>query len=132
MFIVKFASKAVKMSQAGIQCVLCAALGLDDVVSNKQNNILKRETWPLFPVCTVMSNLDLCPGAANFCYSLGLNVHLILLAKHPNTCVKFFKHPSPRIFLFPLHNVSTLNCSSFFTQVKAEVLRPAKDYQYPS
>ena len=29
MFIVKLASKAVKMAQSGIQCVLCAALGLD-------------------------------------------------------------------------------------------------------
>ena len=49
MFLVKLASKALKMAQSGIQCVLCAALGLGDV-SNKQNNIVKYETQPLFPV----------------------------------------------------------------------------------
>ena len=78
------------MAQSEIQCVLCAAFGLGDV-SNKQNNILKREAQPLFPVYTytVMSNSDPCPGTVNFCHSLGQNVGVISLAKHPNTRVNF-------------------------------------------
>ena len=89
MLIVKLASKAVEMARSGIQCVLSAALLMGDVVSNMQNNILKRETRPLFPVFTVVSNSHPCLEAANFYKSLGLNVSVLSLAKHPNTRVKF-------------------------------------------
>ena len=42
------ASRAVKMVKWRVR-MLCAALGLGDVVFNKQNN-LRHETQPLFPV----------------------------------------------------------------------------------